>query len=81
MGGNLKKGGHTMTAEKMTLEEAYRVMFVNYPDVVKVKDACTMIGVGRKKIYDLIKDGILCTVTSGNGYNITKLSVIAFLLG
>ena len=70
-----------MTTEKMTLEEAYRVMFVNYPDVVKVKDACTMIGVGRKKIYDLIKDGILCTVTNGKGYNITKLSVIAFLLG
>ena len=70
-----------MTTEKMTLEEAYRVMFVNYPDVVKVKDACTMIGVGRKKIYDLIKDGTLCTVISGKGYNITKISVIAFLLG
>ena len=56
-------------------------MFVNYPDVVNVKDACTMLGVGRKKIYDLIKDGILCTVTSGKGYNITKISVIAFLLG
>ena len=70
-----------MTTEKMTLEEAYRVMFVNYPDVVKVKDACTMIGVGRKKIYELIRSKQLHTIANGKGYNITKLSVIAFLLG
>ena len=70
-----------MTREKITLEEAYRVMFVNYPDVVKVKDACTMIGVGRKKIYELIRSKQLHTIANGKGYNITKLSVIAFLLG
>ena len=70
-----------MTTEKMTLEEAYRVMFVNYPDVVKVKDACTMIGVGRKKIYELIRSKQLHTIANGKGYNITKISVIAFLLG
>ena len=70
-----------MTREKITLEEAYRVMFTQYPDIVKVSDACEMLGVGRKKIYELIRSKQLHTIANGKGYNITKLSVIAFLLG
>lgn len=70
-----------MVSSNLTLQEAYKVMFTQYPDIVKVPDACEMLGVGRKKIYELIRSEQLHTIANGKGYNITKLSVIAFLLG
>ena len=70
-----------MVSSNLTLQEAYKVMFTQYPDIVKVSDACEMLGVGRKKIYELIRSDQLRTIANGKGYNITKISVIAFLLG
>ena len=70
-----------MVSSDLTLQEAYKVMFTQYPDIVKVADVCEMLGVGRKKIYELIRSKQLHTIANGKGYNITKLSVIAFLLG
>ena len=70
-----------MVSSNLTLQEAYKVMFTQYPDIVKVADVCEMLGVGRKKIYELIRSERLHTIANGKGYNITKLSVIAFLLG
>ena len=69
-----------MVSSDLTLQEAYKVMFTQYPDIVKVADVCEMLGVGRKKIYELIRSDQLHTIANGKGYNITKLSVIAFLL-
>lgn len=55
-------------------------MFTEYPDMVSVEQAQEMLTIGKKKIYALIKDESLDAI-KGKGFKITKLSIIASVLG
>lgn len=55
-------------------------MFKNYPDVVKTYEASEMIGISRRLIYRLIKEGELEAVRVGNTNYITKKSIEDFVL-
>ena len=35
----------------------YKIMFAEYPDVVNVKEVSRMLGIGRDKVYKLVKTG------------------------
>lgn len=61
-------------------DTAYRLMFPDAPDILKVKDVQGLLRIGRKKVYDLIEQGHLSTLPGGKGYLITKKSVIAYVL-
>ena len=61
--------------------EAYKTIFTDYPDVVSTEQATEMLGrIGRKKVYELIKNGSIKTLPCGKGYKITKVSVIDYVL-
>lgn len=65
----------------ITLSEAYKVMFTEYPDIVCVSELCEMLGgIGRKEAYRLLQSGHIEYLRSGKGYKIPKLSVLAYLL-
>lgn len=65
----------------ITLSEAYKVMFTEYPDIVCVSELCEMLGgIGRKEAYRLLHSGHIEYLRSGKGYKIPKLSVLAYLL-
>ena len=36
------------------VDKYYTVMFTEFEDIVTVKEACDMLHMGRKKIYELI---------------------------
>ena len=60
-------------------DKYYTVMFTEFKDIVTVKEACLMIHLGRKKIYELIRSGrleLLDDMTDTSRYLITKRSVI-----
>ena len=61
-------------------DEAYRLLFADYPDILKVEQTAQMLGVNRKQIYKLIKSGKLATLAHGKGFLITKISVISYVL-
>lgn len=53
----------------------------NYPDVLTVQQAQTVLEIGRVSIYNLIESGQLQAFRIGRAYKIPKKSLIIFLTG
>lgn len=65
--------------EKMAKQ--YGLMFRDYPDVVTPEQVQKMLGIGRRKAYELLKNGELPSIRMGRLYRIPKISVIDYLCG
>ena len=65
---------------KNKTKDMYRMLFRGYPDVVTVKEVCSMLNLGEKKVYQLIKTKQLTKLPCGRINKITKASVISFVL-
>jgi len=65
----------------LTANEAYKLLFCEYPDVVNVKQMCEMLGgISEKTGYRLLHNGDIGYFTIGRSYRIPKIHVLAFLL-
>lgn len=42
-------------SDRLTLDEASRLMFLQYPDVLDVNQMCEMLGIGKKAAYHLLR--------------------------
>jgi len=70
-----------MPKKNMTLIDAYKLMFVKYPDVVTVPQLCEMLGgIGRKEAYKLLYSGKIEYLNDGKGFKIPKICILAYLL-
>ena len=56
-------------------------IFIDFKDVVKVKDLQKMLGIGRNTAYELIATNKIKSIKSGNLILIPKQNVIDFLNG
>ena len=57
-------------------------MFSDYPDVVSVKQMCSMLGgIGKKTAYDLLQSGEIKHVKIGKSFKIPKVCIIEYLIG
>ncbi len=65
---------------KTEINELYKVMFVEYPDIVNVSQVQKMLGVSRHLAYSLINDGYIHGLKIGNAYRIPKINVIRYTL-
>ncbi len=63
------------------MHEVSTLMFKDYPDCVNAKELQQMLGIKRTKTYELLKDGNIKSIKIGKDYKISKLNVIAYLLG
>lgn len=64
----------------MKAQDAYKMMFRDYPDVVTVEQMCEMLGgIGIKTGYRLLKDGIIKSFVVGRRYRIPKLYILEYL--
>ena len=64
----------------MKAQEAYKMMFRDYPDVVTVEQMCEMLGgISIKTGYRLLKNGTIKRVVVGRRYRIPKLYVFEYL--
>ena len=61
--------------------ELSQIMFKEYPDCVNVKELCGMLGLKRTKTYEMIRTGEIKAKKIGKDYKISKLNVIAYLIG
>ena len=67
---------------KRELQEYYKVMFTEYPDVVNVEQLCEMLGgPSSKSVYRLLKEGAIQSYWIGKRYRIPKVSEIEYLTG
>ena len=64
----------------MKAQDAYKVMFREYPDVVTVEQMCEMLGgISIKTGYRLLKNGTIKSVVVGRRYRTPKLYVFEYL--
>ncbi len=66
--------------EALTTEEAYKVMYEGYPEILRVNDICKMLGIGRKRAYQLINSGQIRRIPCGRNVLVAKLAVIHYVL-
>lgn len=57
------------------------VMFKEYPDCVNISQLQKMLGIKKTKSYELIRSGEIKSKKIGKDYKISKLNVIAYVLG
>ena len=65
------------------VDKYYTVMFTEFKDIVTVNEACDMLHMGRRKIYELIRSGrleLLNDTPDTSRYLITKRSVIKYVI-
>lgn len=65
---------------KITITQAYELMFRAYPDVVGIKDLSSMLGICPRKVYELLHEGNIEAIPCCKRFKVAKLSVIAYLL-
>lgn len=64
----------------MKAQEAYKMVFRDYPDVVTVEQMCEMLGgISIKTGYRLLKNGTIKSVVVGRRYRIPKLYIFKYL--
>ena len=65
----------------MKTTDAYKLMFVSYPDVVTIEQMCEMLGgISRKTGYRLLKAGIIRSLMIGHRYLIPKVYILDYLM-
>lgn len=78
----MRRKGEVRPMRKRELQEYYKVMFTEYPDVVNVEQLCEMLGgPSSKSVYRLLKEGAIQSYWIGKRYRIPKVSVIEYLTG
>lgn len=65
---------------QLSSQEAYRVFFPHYRDVVGINEMCEMLGgISKKAGYKLLRSGEVGSFRLGKEYKIPKMNVIAYL--
>ena len=55
-------------------------MLESYNDVLSVKDLCSLLPIGRSKVYELLRNGTIKSIRIGTRIIIPKQNVVDFLL-
>ena len=64
----------------MSRQDAYRMMFRSYPDIVNIEQLCEMLGgISTKTGYRLLKSGKIKSLVIGRRYRIPKVNIIDYL--
>lgn len=55
-------------------------LFADYPDVVGADEIAKMLGVSRKQVYKILREGKIAVIRCGRSYRAAKVSVIKYVL-
>ena len=64
----------------MSIQDKYKLLFTDYPDVVNAEQMCQMLGgISIKTGYKLLKSGKVKSLIVGRQYRIPKLYILEYL--
>lgn len=64
----------------MSIQDNYKLLFTDYPDVVNAEQMCQMLGgISIKTGYKLLKSGRVKSLIVGRQYRIPKLYILEYL--
>ena len=64
---------------EISTNEIYRIVFKEYPDVLNVEQVSKLLGVSKKTVYKLIKDGSLSSLKVGREFRVTKVMLMKYM--
>ena len=69
-----------MAMKKSELRDLYMIMFQESPNIEKIPQLQSMLGISRHLAYDLINDGYIRGLKIGNAFRIPKVNVIEYVM-
>ena len=63
----------------LTVNEIYRSVLRDYPDVLDVNQVGAILGVSSKTVYRLLNEGSLASLKIGRAFKVPKLYVLQYL--
>ena len=64
----------------MKSEDAYKLMFRDYPDIVNIEQLCEMLGgISIKTGYRLLKSGAIKSFIVARRYRIPKINIFEYM--
>lgn len=64
----------------MSIQDNYKLLFTDYPDVVNAEQMCQMLGgISIKTGYKLLKSGKVKSLIVGRQYRIPKIYILEYL--
>ncbi len=64
----------------MSIQDNYKLLFTDYPDVVTAEQMCQMLGgISIKTGYKLLKSGKVKSLVIGRQYRIPKIYILEYL--
>ena len=60
------------------VQDVYRIVLKEYPDVLNVKQVSAILGVSTKTVYRLLRDGSLATLKVGREFRVPKVAVMKY---
>ena len=66
--------------KKTELSEHYKLMFSDYPEIIKCNELQSMLGVSKHAVYRLLNNGHIGHIRIGRSIRIHKINVIRYLI-
>jgi len=64
---------------EISVQEIYRSVFKEYPDVLDVKQVSKALGVSTKTVYKLLKNGTIESLKIGREFRVPKVNVMRYV--
>jgi excisionase family DNA binding protein len=61
------------------MEDIYRVVFKEYPDIMDVKQVSEILGVSTKTVYRLLREEIIISLKVGREFRVPKVNVMKYV--
>ena len=66
--------------KKTELSEHYKLMFSDYPEIIKCNELQSMLGISKHAVYRLLNNGHIGHIRIGRSIRIPKINVIRYLI-
>ena len=65
--------------DEMSLQDMYRYLFKEYPDVLNVNQVSNILDVSTKTVYKLIQNSNLSAIKVGREFRIPKIFLLKYI--
>ena len=65
---------------ELSQKDAYRMMLMEYPDILSFEQMCEALGVSPKTGYKLLRDNKITCLKVGRAYRIPKAHILTYLI-
>jgi len=65
---------------ELSQREAYRMMLMEYPDILSFEQMCAALSVSSKTGYKLLRDKQIICLKVGRAYRIPKAHILTYLM-